>query len=480
MFNSRDTSRFIRAAIALLAGVYLLSASAFGQGDENAPAPSPVTGQNGVNTPSLEQTLVPEGVFAMKLAEVLKLGIAPDDAKAESLLSDVGIEPKSGWITDYPVTPAVIGEIETGITTAADQGKLAMGKDQALKALGEVKTQLGLEVSPGTSPPQGSPPTSGNTTIYAYTDSNGVVHYTDQYDSVPSEYRANARIIRQGSPHEPSGGAEPPGPQYVVNPNPEVVNNYYYEEGPPVVTYYLPPDPYYYLYSWVPYPFWSTGFYFPGFYILNDFHRRVFFHRHPYFVSHHVGNGGFRGPSGLGPITKGFPVNPPPHPTSTPHWFASPRTQTGARAIVTLNQNRPNSISAAIARRPDAQTVRPPQNGWAGPTRNVPAVINRPALRPNGHFRAPSNVGYGGRTLNQPAFNQRQLAPSPPRVFYPPVHTPGRNFGPSHTFNGGSFGGFHGSNGSSGGFDGRGVIGGFQGGGGGGFGGHGGFGGARR
>ena len=74
----------------------------------------------------------------------------------------------------------------------------------------------------------------------------------------------------------------------MAKPNPEVINKQYYEQGPPVVTYYAPPDPYYYLYSWVPYPFWSTGFYFPGFFVLNNFHRHVFFNRHPYFVTHHA------------------------------------------------------------------------------------------------------------------------------------------------------------------------------------------------
>ena len=44
-----------------------------------------------------------------------------------------------------------------------------------------------------------------------------------------------------------------------------------------MVTYYAPPPDYYYLYSWVPYPFWCDEFWFGGFFILNDFHRSVFF-----------------------------------------------------------------------------------------------------------------------------------------------------------------------------------------------------------
>ena len=50
----------------------------------------------------------------MQLAEALKLGPVADEAKAEELLSGLGIEPKNGWIAEYPVTPEVLGDIETG------------------------------------------------------------------------------------------------------------------------------------------------------------------------------------------------------------------------------------------------------------------------------------------------------------------------------------------------------------------------------
>jgi len=91
------------------------------------------------------------------------------------------------------------------------------------------------------------------------------------------------------------------GSDYVA---PAVVNNYYYEEGPPVVTYYAPPADFYYLYSWVPYPFWYSGFWFGGFFILNDFHRSVFIghNHHRAFVSNHFR--GDRGFSRVDPVTR--------------------------------------------------------------------------------------------------------------------------------------------------------------------------------
>jgi len=77
-------------------------------------------------------------------------------------------------------------------------------------------------------------------------------------------------------------------------PDSAVITDYYYQEGPPVVTYYAPPVDYAYLYSWVPYPFWWWNFWFPGFFVLADFHGFVHGHGHGHghdghgeFVSNH-------------------------------------------------------------------------------------------------------------------------------------------------------------------------------------------------
>jgi hypothetical protein len=54
-----------------------------------------------------------------------------------------------------------------------------------------------------------------------------------------------------------------------------------------VVTYYEPPPGYVYLYAWVPFPFWSWGFWFPGFYVLHDFHKTVVIDSRVVCVSNH-------------------------------------------------------------------------------------------------------------------------------------------------------------------------------------------------
>ena len=181
----------------------------------------------GRDAPPIAQTLVREGDFAVKLAEILKIGQAKNEAEAESMLATVGVAPKNGWIADYPVTPDIIGELQSAIGGAVDSRKLGINRDEAVKALQDLAAQQGLPV----------------------------------------------RVDERQNPIEP--------PQDYGES--EVVNNYYYTEGPPIVTYYPPPWDYSYLYAWVPYPFWYTGLWFPGFFILTDFH----IHHGHHFISNH-------------------------------------------------------------------------------------------------------------------------------------------------------------------------------------------------
>jgi hypothetical protein len=134
-----------------------------------------------------KQTLIPEGDFAIKLAEALKLGKAENEAEAESILASAGITPKNGWIADYPVTPDIIGQLQNSVEVAADSGKLSMNKGEALKALENLTAPEGLPVTADT-------------------------------ESQVAE-------------------AEPP-PNEGEYANLNIINNYYFDQGSPVVTYY--------------------------------------------------------------------------------------------------------------------------------------------------------------------------------------------------------------------------------------------------
>ena len=191
------------------------------------------SGEPTANTPPVDQPLVREGDFAVELIYVFALGTTDDEVEAENLLSSLGIAPRNGWIADYPVTPDVVGEIWDSISAAVDSQKLSINQDEAAKRYQQAEADVGLEMRPYTS---------------------GETHELNPSSSYPD----NA-----------------------------VINNYYYDQGPPVITYYAPPPDYYYLYSWVPYPFWWSNVWFPGYFVLNDFHRVIHYHHRNVFISNH-------------------------------------------------------------------------------------------------------------------------------------------------------------------------------------------------
>jgi hypothetical protein len=183
----------------------------------------------------IAQQLVREGDLAVKLVAAFGLEATNDEIEAENQLAQVGILPRNGWIADYPVTPDIIGELQEKTGEAAETGKLSIDKSEALKRFDGAMAELKLAIKP----------------------------------------------------HTPDKNYQPKLEIAEAYPDPGVINNYYVTEGPPVVTYYAPPPDYYYLYSWVPYPFWWTGIWFPGFFVLNDFHRTIVVNQRVFFVSNH-------------------------------------------------------------------------------------------------------------------------------------------------------------------------------------------------
>ncbi len=182
------------------------------------------TGEADAGKTPISQPLVREGTLAVTLVDALKLGPAANEAEAEGVLAGAGIAPRNGWMADYPVTPDIVGELQSAVGEAADAQQLSMGKDEALRAFQDVMVSYNMSIRPA-----------------------------DQSGGTTSTY---------GSPDS------------------TVINNYYYDQGPPVVTYYTPPPDYYYLYSWVPYPFWWWDFWFPGFFVLADFDIDIDRHHH--------------------------------------------------------------------------------------------------------------------------------------------------------------------------------------------------------
>lgn len=189
------------------------------------------------NAPPVAQTLVPEGAFAMELAKVLGLGEAQDEAQAEKVLSAAGIEPSNGWISEYPVTPDMVVEIKKEVVDAAREERIDLNETEARQAVSDLLSGLKLNIT--------------------------------------EEDRASAANNRR--PAE-------------LKPPVDVVDRYYELYGPPVVTYYAPPAPYIGRYVRVPRNFWWNGFFFSGFFVLNDFDRRIRFRNHRFVVTNRLVN----------------------------------------------------------------------------------------------------------------------------------------------------------------------------------------------
>jgi hypothetical protein len=179
------------------------------------------------DVPPVAQPLVREGDFAVKLAALYGLGAPANETEAEDLLASVGVIPLNGWISDYPVTPEILGQLQEAVARAASEGRLSMAAEKATQHLYDLASQMNLPVPAG-----------------------------------PGSKPAEAL----NAPEQPD------------------IYNYYTGYGPPIITYYPPPPAYFYLYAWVPYPFWWYGYWYPGFYMCNNFSTTVVVHSRTVYV----------------------------------------------------------------------------------------------------------------------------------------------------------------------------------------------------
>jgi hypothetical protein len=373
----------------------------------------------GTQVPPVAQTLVREGDFAVKLVDTLKIGKAENEADAESILASAGIAPRNGWIADYPVTPDIIGELQNAIGEAADSGRLAMNGSEATKALQNLADELGLPVLADT---------SGN-----------------------------------------YGGNEPPR-TYGEYSNPSVINNYYYEEGPPVVTYYPPPWDYTYLYAWVPYPFWCSGFFFPGFFVLNDFDIVVGNHHghHRHHITNHFRDHRNGRVFRIDPVRRHFGEDHGVVRGISPRrGFDSAGAKNGASSIFdrSRERTRPGNLGKTRVERGliDRNPISPRSGGstekqTSNNSEGKPSISNsrtgnqaRPPTIDRRISRVPAETpsrDMTGRTFNRPGSTDRRSEMkdhrppasemrsfSPPtsgreRSFTPPMQSQGRSFSP--------------------------------------------------
>ena len=397
-------------SIMMVSGLLLVPLSVYADSGQQASTPPPVAAP-----------LVREGDLAVKLAGALNLGTPSTEAEAESLLIAVNIAPRNGWISDYPVTPDILAELEAAVGNAADTNKLSLGKDDSLKALQAVEASAGLAVVP----------------------------------TAPGPYAETQ---------------PPTAPEYL---GPSVIDSYYYDQGPPIVSYYPPPWNYNYLYAWVPSPFWCGGFFFPGFFILHDFDRTVFIGGHRFLFTNHVFDHDHH---------RFFSVDPERRwrggresfRTATQRFegrrFGTPEARRGAESTVGRSHDRMASGGSheRNSGTPRGQTGRffnggrgngqmAPRGNFRGTPGGPDRSSNRnggrsfgPPMRNEGRAFSLPRMRSGGRSFSPPSMGSRGFSGG----FHGGGHTFSRGFsGRSHGSSfghGGSFGGFHG-----GGFGGR-------------------------
>ncbi len=190
--------------------------------------------------PPVSQTLVREGDFAIELAKALGLVFTDNEAEAESMLASLDISPANGWFADYPMTPDIIGELKDSVGLAADSGKIAMTREEALGTFENLLLEQELPID-----------TENDSQYAEEQQSSECSEETSEYDKKEGKCRDS-----------------------------EEIKNYYDERGPPVITYYRPPYYYDYLYFFVPYAFWYHSAHYDGYYIIRNFHI-VHRHHHP-------------------------------------------------------------------------------------------------------------------------------------------------------------------------------------------------------
>ncbi len=307
--------------------------------------------------PPVAQTLVREGDFAIRLAVELNLGKPTDEAAAEDMLAKAGVVPLNGWISDYPVTPQIIGQLKDSIAAAAAGHQVPMTAGEATKRLYALTAELKLATpaGPGTTAP-----------------------------------------AAQG--------------------NPNYVDEYYYDQGPPIVTYYPPPPYYGYLYDWVPFPAFWFGFWFPGFFICHNFTTTVIvtngaFVSRSFIVSNRI----------INPITRTVVVVDPVVRTSTGAIRPVTALRTGSGQMFRTASDLRQGITMAGVSTVRPETFTNTTLGTAGfrssgARKSAEAIVTRSAQATPSRMVSGMSAARGQRQFGQTAAPARPIMHTAPPV----------------------------------------------------------------
>ncbi len=314
--------------------------------------------------PPVAQTLVREGDFAIKLAAELKLGKPTNETEAEEFLAKAGISPLNGWISDYPMTPQIIGQVKDSIAKAAAESKVPMTAAEATKRLYFLTAQLNLATpaGPGTTAP-------------------------------------------------------------AAQANPKYVDQYYYDQGPPIVTYYPPPVYYAYLYDWVPFPVFWFGFWFPGFFICHNFTTTVIVTNTAFVTRTAIVSNRF-----INPVTRTVVVVDPVVRTSTGAIRPVTALRTGSgqmfRTVSDMRQGI-NMAGASAVRQETFTNTAIKTGGFRSPEamKSAEALVSRSVQATNSRMVSGMSTFRSQRQFATTAVPARQFIPVAPPVMRmgPPI-----------------------------------------------------------
>jgi hypothetical protein len=200
--------------VAFLAATFLFPAPARAQTDDSLA----YAGQ------AIAPAVVPQGEFAVSLAETLALETVEDDeGDAIRALVALGIEPAAGWQPDQAMTPQIVTELRADLADAIYAGRLLMEPNAARTAFDELLAELGLPL--------------------------------------PAE------------PAPAYAGANPPLNSYGPYCDAKATHYFYGSYGLPIYSYCYPPAAFFHYYSWVPCGFRAHGHHFGGFFVLRQVHH---------------------------------------------------------------------------------------------------------------------------------------------------------------------------------------------------------------
>ncbi len=235
-----------------------------------------------------------------------------------------------------------MGELQKAVSEAADAKRLAMGREEALKAFRTATVEAGIPI---------------------------VVEAPGKYPETQPQYAESS-----------------------------AADDYYSTEGPPVLTYYPPPPDYGYLYAWVPCPFFFDAFFFPGFFVLHDFHKVIIINKKVVVVTNHVTDPKTRTVVLIDPVKRGTgrefmtTLNRP-----RMQGFASSNVQKGAASILSRSRERMSSVRSPMRTGVERGTITSgargmPERSFQGKERS----FNPPSMGGRGSFGAFHGGGFSG------------------------------------------------------------------------------------